>query len=154
MNIVKAFLVKLVFISVFTFGIYGIFADATIGRLFLISLIVTAVSFVGDVFILPRISQAVAGFADAGGYFVMYALLGGLVVQGTTVILPAFVAMLFIGAAEAIYHMYVMDVVHDQPRVETPIGDFLTELGDEENPDEWLEREDDEEDSVEEFEEE
>src|SRR5690625_1448438 len=149
MNILKAFVIKFVFISVFTFGIYGIFAGATISRLLLMSIIVTVASFIGDVFILPKISQALAGFADAGGFFIMYAILGGLVVQETTVLLPALVAMLFIGASEAIYHMYVMDVVHDRPRVETPIGDLLTEISEEEDIEQLLESEADEEEEVE-----
>src|SRR5690625_6346898 len=97
MNILKAFVIKFVFISVFTFGIYGIFAGATISRLLLMSFVVTAVSFIGDGFILPRISEALAGFADAGGFFIRCAVLGGLVVHGRTVFLPALVALLVFG---------------------------------------------------------
>src|SRR5690625_6938310 len=84
MQILKALAIKFIGIGIFTFGVYGIFNYATIGRLFLMTIIVAGLTFVGDLFILPRINQAAAAVADFVTLFLLYLILGNLVIGGTT----------------------------------------------------------------------
>src|SRR5699024_1525610 len=78
---VKAFIVKLLIFGVLTFSIFGIFTNASIMKLLLISLVVSAATFIGDVFILPRMNQALAIVGDFAGILLLYWLIGGLVVD-------------------------------------------------------------------------
>src|SRR5699024_4514165 len=72
-----------------------------------ISLVVSAVTFIGDVFILPRMNQALAIVGDFAGILLLYWLIGGLVVDdGVSPIMPALAAAYFGTMAEAIYHIY------------------------------------------------
>src|SRR5690625_2097865 len=104
------------------------------------TIIIAGLTFIGDMFILPRINQAVAAVADFATLFLLYLLLGNLVIGGTTtVLLPAFAAALFTAAGEAVFHIYMMDRVHgDDVQVDPPLGDLLTEMGEETDPDELL----------------
>ena len=134
-NRVKAFIVKFIGIGVLTFGLYGIFYHATIGRLLLMTLVVAGLSFIGDLFILPRINLAVAAVADFVGYFLLYWLLGNLVVDiAEPLLLPALTAA-FLGAlAEMVYHIYVMDRLHEPPRTAPLPTRFQEEFAEELDP--------------------
>src|SRR5690625_1933419 len=147
MRILKAFAIKFIGIGIFTFGIYGIFNYATIGRLLLMTIIVAGLTFIGDLFILPRINQADAAVADFATIFLLYLILGNLVIGGTaTVLLTAFAAALLSGAGEAVFHIYMMDRVHGGTEVNLPLGDLLTEMGEETDPDEFREKNQEEKD--------
>src|SRR5690625_7826906 len=94
------------------------------------TIIIAGLTFIGDMFILPRINQAVAAVADFATIFLLYLILGNLVIGGTTtVLLPAFAAALFTILGKAIFHIYIMDRVHGGLEVNTPLGDLLTEMG-------------------------
>lgn len=135
MQILKALLIKVVLVGVFTFSIYGIFHYASISRLLIMTLIVSGITFVGDLFILPRINKAVAAIADVAGLFILYLILGNLVIGGTTnIILPAFAATLFIGAAEQFFHIYMMDRVHGETKTRYPVGNMQFEIAEEIKP--------------------
>lgn len=135
MQILKAFIIKIVSVGVFTFSIYGIFHFASISRLLLMTLIVVGITFIGDMFILPRINQAVAAIADFIGLFVLYLILGNIVIGGTTnIILPAFAAALFVGAAELFYHLYIMDRIHGEREIDPPVGGVQVEIAEEIDP--------------------
>lgn len=135
MQILKAILIKVISVGVFTFSIYGIFHFASISRLLLMTLIVAGVTLVGDFFILPRINQAVAGLIDVVSLFVLYLILGNFVIGGTTsIVLPAFAAALFIGVAEQFFHMYMMDRIHNEDRSTPTIGSLQFEIAEEINP--------------------
>lgn len=135
MQILKAAIIKVVSIGVFTFSVYGIFHYASISRLLLMTLIISGVTFIGDMFILPRINQAVAAIADFASLFVLYLILGNMVIGGTTnIVLPAFAAALFAGAAELFYHMYIMDRVHGETRISPPVGGLQVEIAEEIEP--------------------
>ncbi len=132
---VKAFIVKIIGIGVLTFALYGIFYHATIGRLLLMTLVVAGLSFIGDVFILPRINLAVAAVADFVGYFLLYWLLGNLVVDiAEPLLLPALTAALLGGLAEMVYHIYVMDRLHEPPRAAPLPTRFQEEFAEESDP--------------------
>src|SRR5699024_1473461 len=132
MEQLKAIIIKFIGIGVLTFSICGIFFDATIGRLFLMTLIVAGLTFIGDLFILPRINQAVAAIADFATLFVLYWVLGNFVVEGTVpLLLSAFTAAYFGTAAEALFHIYIMDRVHEPDRDPPVPTRFQTEFAEE-----------------------
>jgi len=130
-----AFIVKFVGVGVLTFSLFGVFFHATIDRLFLMTFVVAGVTFIGDVFILPRLNQAVAAVGDFIGYAVLYYILGNLVVEATVpLLLPALTAAYFAGLAEMIYHIYVMDRLHEEPRTAPLPTRFQTEVAEEISP--------------------
>ncbi|MEI3614697.1 DUF2512 family protein [Pseudogracilibacillus sp. SO30301A] len=132
MEQLKAFIIKFIGIGVLTFSIFGIFFHATIGRLLLMTLVVSTITFIGDLFILPRINKAVAAIADFATFFLLYLLLGNLVVEGNvSLILPAFTAAYLGAAAEAVFHIYMMDRVHEPDRSAPIPTRFQTEIADE-----------------------
>jgi len=133
---VKAFIVKLLIFGVLTFSIFGIFTNASIMKLLLISLVVSAATFIGDVFILPRMNQALAIVGDFAGILLLYWLIGGLVVDdGVSPIMPALAAAYFGTMAEAIYHIYAMDRLHE-PDIGPPLPvRYQTEFAEEEEVD-------------------
>lgn len=140
MNTFRAFLIKLIFVAVFTFSIYGIFHFASISKLLLMTLVVSGATFLGDLFILPRLNQAFAIFADFIGIFVLYLILGNIVIGGTTnIVLPALAGALFVGACEAFYHIYMMDQIHEEPRVGAQVGSLQVEIAEEINPEDLKE---------------
>lgn len=130
---IEAFIIKMLIFGTLTFSIFGIFTNASIVKLLLISFIVSAVTFIGDVFILPRINQALAVVADFGGLLLLYWLIGSVVVDdGVTPIMPALAAAYFGTMAEAIYHIYVMDKLHE-PDIGPPLPvRYQTEFAEEE----------------------
>src|SRR5699024_12678533 len=98
-----------------TFSLYGTFTISSIMKLLLISFVVSAATFIGDVFILPRMNQVLAIVGDFAGILLLYWLIGGLVVDdGVSSIMPALAAAYFGTMAEAIYIIYVMDRLHKQ----------------------------------------
>ncbi len=132
MEQLKAFVIKFIGVGVITFSIFGIFFNATIGRLLLMTLVVAGIIYIGDLFILPRINKAVAAVADFAAYFVLYLVLGNLVVEGTaSILLPAFAAAYIAAAAEAVFHIYMMDRVHEPDRPAPIPTRFQTEIADE-----------------------
>jgi|SRR5690625_3877935 len=135
MKVFKAAVIKLISVGLFTFSVYGIFQFATISRLALITLIIAGITFLGDLFILPKINQAQAAIADFIVLFVLYLFLGNLVIGGTTnLIIPAFAATFFVGLSELFFHLYVMDRIHGERRYEPPVGDVQFEVAEEIKP--------------------
>src|SRR5699024_8705706 len=133
---VKAFIVKFLIFGVLTFSIFGIFTNASIMKLLLLSLIVSAATFIVDVFILPRMNQALAIVGDFAGILLLYWLMGGLLVDvGVSLILLALAAVYFAKMAEAIYHNYAMDRLHE-PDIGPPLPvRYQTEFAEEEEVD-------------------
>lgn len=132
MNYIKVFAVKFLIIGTLTFSIFGIFFHATISRMLFMTLIVAGVTFLGDLFILPRMNQALAVIGDAVLFFVLYWLLGSIVIEtGVSVILPAITAAYFGVMAEAIYHIYVMERLHEADPLVPSTIQYQTEFSEE-----------------------
>lgn len=132
---VWAFIVKFLGVGVLTFSLYGVFLHATINKLFLMTFIVSTATFIGDIFILPRINQAIAAVGDLVAYFVLFYVLGSLVVEPTiSPLLPALTAAYFGGLAEMVYHIYVMDRLHEAPRLPPAPTRYQTEITEEIHP--------------------
>lgn len=131
-NYIRAFVVKFIGVGVLTFSLYGVFYHASIGRLLLMTFVVAGITFLGDLFILPRVNQAVAALGDFGLFFLLYWLLGNLVVEDTVpLLLPTLAAAYFGTFAEAIYHIYAMDRLHEPPRTAPLPTRYQTEIGEE-----------------------
>lgn len=129
-------IVKFVGVAVLTFSLFGVFLDATLGRLFLMTIIVAGITFMIDVFVMPRINQVVAAVGDFITYFVLYYVLGSLVVEANvSLLLPALTAAYFGALAEMVYHIYVMDRLHEAPRTAPLEPRFQMEISEEFNPD-------------------
>ena len=117
MEHLRAIGIKIIWVGIITFSIYGIFHHASIGNMFLMTLLIVGITYIGDVFILPKINQAVAGVGDFVGYFILYWVFGTLFIVGTFAnIIAAFAAAYLSVFAEIIFHIYVMDRVHEPDR--------------------------------------
>lgn len=108
---VKALGIKLVINIIVVFSIFGIFYDASLVDLFVISIITTAVAyFVGDLFILPRTGNIIASIADLGLAFLTLALLGSILIETD---MPVFTASMFaaffIALTEPLLHVYMKE---------------------------------------------
>ena len=133
MEYVKAFIVKLLIMTVLTFSIFGIFFHATIPKLILMTFIVTGITFLADVLLLPRMNQAVAAVGDFVVFFALYWGLGNLVVEAAVPLFwPALTAAYFGVMAEAIYHIYVMDRLYEPDRGAPVPVRYQTEFAEEE----------------------
>ena len=140
-NYIWVMIVKFVGVGVLTFSLYGVFLHATIDRLFLMTFIVAGVTLVGDLFILPKMNQALAVVGDVIAYFILYYVLGALVVEATiSPLLPALTAAYFGGLAEMVYHIYVMDRIHEVPRPAPAPTRFQTEMAEELHPEAEMRR--------------
>ena len=135
MEQLKAFGIKFIGVGIITFGVFGIFSNATITRLLLMTLVVTGIIYLGDLFILPRMNQFVAIIGDFAFYFALYWLLGNMVVGDTAFIwLPAFAAAYLATAGEAVFHIYMMDRIHEPDRGAPIPTRFQTEIAEESTP--------------------
>src|SRR5699024_1293403 len=105
-------------------------------KLLIISLVVSDATFIGDVFILPRMNQVLAIVGDFAGILLLFWLLVSLVVDdGVSTIIRAIAAAYFGTMAEAIYHIYAMDRLHE-PDIGPPLPvRYQTEFAEEEEVD-------------------
>lgn len=137
----KAFLIKLLFVSVLVFSVYGMFDETTLLYLIGISIIASIVTYAVDVFFLPRVHPVVAGIVDFVLYFLLFAFFGSFIVTGfMQVLIPAFIASYFGTLAEAFFHIYVMDRIHDDPRGQPLPTRYQTEFSKELNNEVLLKR--------------
>lgn len=145
MDLLRAFSIKFIAIGVLTFSIFGFFFHATIGRLLLMTLVVAGVTFLMDLFILPKVNQAIAAIADFPVLFLLYWALGNLVVESNvSIFIPAFAAAYFGVLIEAVYHIYMMERIHESdPSTPTPVPvRYQTEFAEESNINSEVEQKD------------
>ncbi|WP_179107337.1 YndM family protein [Sediminibacillus massiliensis] len=116
MDHIKALAIKFVAVAVVLYSILGIFYTATLGEIFMISLLVTGVAYVvGDLFILPRFGNLTATIADFGLSFVAVWFLSAMLIEGDFAFLSAALfSALFITAIESLFHMYMQRHVLDE----------------------------------------
>ena len=150
MDHLKALAIKFIITLIVLFSILGIFNNATISNILLISALVTGVSYiVGDIFILPRFGNLIASIADFGLTFLSVWLLGALLFTPEFGLVPA---TLFIAAlttcTEAVFHIYMQTKVLDNEDEiyidRSTVQHLQTEIGEENpNPDYIKKREND-----------
>ncbi|MDC3412321.1 YndM family protein [Aquibacillus sp. 3ASR75-11] len=137
MNHAKAIGIKLIVIGVVLFSILGIFYNATLGNIFIITLLVTGIAYaIGDLYILPRYGNVFATIADFGLAFVSIWLLSSMFIEANGQIIAASLfASVFIAIGEAVFHIYMKNQVlhNDDKRNNTHVinRNFQTEAAEE-----------------------
>src|SRR5690625_3311796 len=104
----KALFIKLLYVSILTFSIYSLFFQATYMYLLGVTIVVTVVTYLLDLFVLPRVHPVSAAITDFATYVVLFTLFGALFIEG---FMPTFIAALgtayFAVLTEILYHMYI-----------------------------------------------
>lgn len=141
----KGYGIKLVGVSIATLSLFGIFYHTSLWMLISIALIIASVTYIGDLFILPKINKALAVIGDFLLYFALYWGLGMLfVADGVSILFPSFAAAYLSTAAEAVFHIYMLDKVHKTDRTVPMFGNLQTEFAEEENVRKVIEEEEEE----------
>lgn len=139
MKHLKGLSIKFIFTAIVVYSIFGIFYDASLWRLFWMSILVTGVSYIiGDLVILPKFGNLIASIADFGLAFLSFWVLGNLLIDLTiSVVSAALFASVFMAVTEGLFHMYMTEqVLESVPKGEaTPYSaeGLRTEFADESN---------------------
>ena len=116
MKYLEAILIKFAMVFSVLFVILGIAYGVEVFEIFILSLIITAVGFIGDLIIYPKTSNKVA----TGGDFVLVFLivwLGGMWLIANpdfSLIMPALYSALLIAVGEWFFHIYLTKRVWEQ----------------------------------------
>lgn len=129
MKYIEALLIKFAMIFAVLFIILGLVYGVELFELFIISLIITAVGFVGDLIIYPKTSNKTATGGDFIIVFLAVWLLGLWLIENPdfSLILAALFSALLVAAGEWFFHIYLTKRVweqketshtieHDEPR--------------------------------------
>ncbi|WP_084243978.1 DUF2512 family protein [Planomicrobium okeanokoites] len=129
MKYIEALLIKFAMIFSALFIILGLAYGVELYEIFIISLIITAVGFVGDLIIYPKTSNKIATGGDFVIVFLAVWLLGLwlIVTPDFSLIMAALLSALLIAAGEWFFHIYLTKRVweqketshtteHDEPR--------------------------------------
>lgn len=141
MKHVKALGIKFLFISIILYSLLAIFQTASLTEIFIISVSVTALSYLlGDLLILPRFNNVIATIADFGLTFATVWILASMFIYSSTPIgIVSGFSALFISVAEALFHVYmkerVLETVTDDHNKYLHYNRFQTEFSDEEHTD-------------------
>lgn len=133
MNI-KALGIKFIINMIIVFSIFGIFYDASLVNLFIISVLTTVVAYVvGDLFILRRFGNVVASISDFFLAFVTLAILGVIFIQTEMpIVLASLFAAFFLTITEPFLHAYMQEKGPDEKKTR-PLtrGRYQTEIAEE-----------------------
>lgn len=116
MKYLEAILIKFAMVFSVLFVILGIAYGVEVFETFILSLIITAVGFIGDLIIYPKTSNKVA----TGGDFVLVFLivwLGGLWLINNpdfSLVMPAIYSALLIAVGEWFFHIYLTKRIWEQ----------------------------------------
>ncbi|MBD8014773.1 DUF2512 family protein [Microbacterium sp. APC 3898] len=116
MKYLEAILIKFAMVFSVLFVILGIAYGVEVFEIFILSLIITAVGFIGDLTIYPKTSNKVA----TGGDFVLVFLivwLGGLWLINNpdfSLVMPAIYSALLIAVGEWFFHIYLTKRIWEQ----------------------------------------
>ncbi|MFC3212028.1 DUF2512 family protein [Planomicrobium okeanokoites] len=129
MKYIEALLIKFAMIFSVLFVILGLAFGVELYEIFIISLIITAVGFVGDLIIYPKTSNKIATAGDFVLVFLAVWLLGLWLIANPdfSLIMAALFSALLIAAGEWFFHIYLTKRVweqketshtteHDEPR--------------------------------------
>ncbi|TAA73552.1 DUF2512 family protein [Planococcus salinarum] len=129
MKYVEALLIKFAMIFAALFIILGLVYGVELIELFILSLIITAVGFVGDLIIYPKTSNKLATGGDFVIVFLAVWLLGLWLIENPdfSLIMAALYSALLVAAGEWFFHIYLTKRVweqketshtteHDEPR--------------------------------------
>lgn len=114
---------KYIIAAIITFSIYGIFGTATLGNLFLISVLVIAIPYLGDLFLLHKIGNLFASVSDFVLYSLLYWGLATMFIGPSApipILLTSLTAAFFTAISESVLHIYILENVFDEkenPRI-------------------------------------
>ncbi|CAM3181515.1 YndM family protein [Filibacter tadaridae] len=111
MKYITALIIKFIMLTAVLWIVLGIFG-VSFADILLTSIVLTGVSFIGDVFILPRVGNMVATLADFGLAFVMIWLMGSVLFeQPVRLGIASLISAMVIAAGEFVFHMYLLKQV-------------------------------------------
>ncbi|HLQ97471.1 MAG TPA: DUF2512 family protein [Candidatus Dormibacteraeota bacterium] len=112
MERVKILGIKYIVASIVTFSLYGMFDQTSLGRLFLISMLVIVIPYLGDLYLLPRIGNLYASISDFALYFLLYWILASSFIGvSSPVLLASLAAAFFTAISESLLHVYILEGV-------------------------------------------
>lgn len=113
MEHLKALGIKMIIVTILTFSLFGVFYHVSLGRLFLISLIITGATYlVGDLLLLPRIGNLFATITDFGLAFLLYWGIGNILIEvSVPIVLASLAASFFFAISESLFHAYMDEQV-------------------------------------------
>ena len=119
-----SFLLKLILTTVILWIVLGIYYDVAINDILLTSFLLSAVSYIADVFVLPNVSNFWATIGDFGLAFVGIWLIGQVLFESNLSLSDAsLISAVFIAVSEIFYHRYMKSkVIND--REYTPPSDI------------------------------
>ncbi|ASN06011.1 YndM family protein [Virgibacillus necropolis] len=136
MEHVKALLMKFVMCTAVLFVVLSLIYGVDFGDVLLISLVLTGVSYLGDVYVLPNTSNTVATLADLGLAFIIIWLFGGNIIEeNIPIIMASLISAVVIAAGEMFFHMYMeRNVLEETNQREKGINnrEFSTEFSSDE----------------------
>jgi len=112
MERVKVLGIKYIVAAIVTFSLYGMFDQTSLGRLFLISMLVIVIPYLGDLYLLPRIGNLYASISDFALYFLLYWILASSFIGvSSPVLLASLAAAFFTAISESLLHVYILERV-------------------------------------------
>lgn len=141
MRLWKAYGIKLIGVLIITLSIFSIFYQTTLFHLIAMGIVIATITYVGDIFLLDKLNQVVAAVGDLIAYFALFWIFSSLfIADGMASILPAFTAAYLATAAEAVFHIYMVDHILNEDDELVMIGDFQTEFAEEERIDQEMKK--------------
>lgn len=129
MKYIEAILMKFAMVFAVLFIILGLVYGVELIDIFLISLVITIIGFVGDLLIYPKTSNKIATAGDLVLVFLLVWLLGMVWIENPdfSLVMPAIYSAIIIAAGEWFFHIYLTKRVwerketshtttHDEPR--------------------------------------
>src|SRR5699024_10150313 len=108
MERVKVLGIKYIVAAIVTFSLYGMFDQTSLGRLFLISMLVIVIPYLGDLYLLPRIGNLYASISDFALYFLLYWILASSFIGvSSPVLLSSFLSAFFISICESFLYFFL-----------------------------------------------
>lgn len=125
--------IKFIVISIAVLSLFGIFDHAPFGNMLLMSIILTAVSYVvGDLFVLRRFGNLAASIADFALIFAtLWLLSAALIGTNYQILLPSFFSAYFISFSEPFIHAYLLNDEEIKLHEPTKTARLQTEFADE-----------------------
>lgn len=107
MRFLSALVIKFVMVTAVLWIVLGMFG-VSFSDILLTSVLLTVISLVGDIFVLPRIGNIAATIADVGLAFVLIWLVGSFIYeQPVRVGMAAFISAIIIAVGEFVFHKYM-----------------------------------------------
>jgi uncharacterized membrane protein YvlD (DUF360 family) len=108
MKFLTAFIMKWIALAVVLLIVYSAVYEAPVGTVLLMSIIFTAVSYLGDVFILPRVRNTTETIMDLVFSFLALWALGALMLGSEVpIITAAIISSIVIAVGEWFLHSYM-----------------------------------------------